>query len=376
MPWRRAPLLAIAGVVTAAVLAAGMSGCGRAAPTAADTQVVNLYTWSDYLAPDTLANFEKQTGIKVHVSYFDTNETLEARIMTGNSGYDVVVPTAPYMQRQILSGAYLPLDKAALPNLANLDPTLMARVAQNDPGNAHSIIYAWGTVGIGYNETQVADALPEGHPDSWRLVFDPAVASRLARCGISLIDDPAGIVRLVLKYLGRDTDKPSTQDLAAAEAALLAIRPFVRTIDSVSNIEAIANGDICIAVAYNGDFVQARKRALEAGNGIKVDFLIPAEGALLWFDMLAIPRNAPHAANAHRFINYMLEPRVIADISNFTGFANANSAALPLLDQGIAANPTVYPTEDQRRRLFVQTMDSPDQSRAITRLWQKFKTAQ
>jgi putrescine transport system substrate-binding protein len=375
MPWRRAPLLALAGVVTATVLAAAMSGCGRADPTAADTRVVNLYTWSDYLAPDTLANFEKQTGIKVHVSYFDTNETLEARIMTGNSGYDVVVPTAPYMQRQILSGAYLPLDKAALPNLANLDPTLMARVAQNDPGNAHSIIYAWGTVGIGYNEKQVADALPEGHPDSWRLVFDPAVASRLARCGISLIDDPAGIVRLVLKFLGRDTDKPSAQDLAAAEAALLAIRPFIRTIDSVSNIEAIANGDICIAVAYNGDFVQARKRALEAGNGIKVDFLIPAEGTLLWFDMLAIPRNAPHAANAHRFINYMLEPRVIADISNFTGFANANSAALPLLDQGIAANPTVYPTEDQRRRLFVQTMDSPDQSRAITRLWQKFKTA-
>ena len=172
------------------------------------------------------------------------------------------------------------------------------------------------------------------------------------------------------------SDMPSAQDLAAAEAALLAIRPFIRTIDSVGNIEAIAIGDICIAVAYNGDFVQARKRALEAGNGIKVDFLMPTEGTLLWFDMLAIPRNAPHAANAHRFINYILEPRVIADISNFTGFANANSAALPLLDQAIAANPTVYPTADPRRRLFVQTMDSPDQSRAITRLWQKFKTAQ
>ncbi len=358
------------------MVAAVLSGCGKSGHTGDDAQVLNLYTWADYLAPDTLANFEKQTGIKVHVSYFDTNETLEARIMTGNSGFDVVVPTAPYLERQILSGAYLPLDKAKLPNLGNLDPMLMAQVAANDPGNGHSVIYAWGTIGIGYNVKQVADALPEGRPESWRLVFDPAVASRLAHCGISLIDDPAGIVRLVLKYLGRNTDTPSALDLAAAESTLLKVRPFIRTIDSVSNIEAIANGDICIAVAYNGGFVQARKRALEAKNGIQVDFLIPEEGTLLWFDMLAIPRNAAHAANAYRFINYILEPRVIADISNFTGFANPNAAALPLLDPAIAANPTVYPTQEQRRRLFVQKMDSSDESRAITRLWQKFKTAQ
>jgi putrescine transport system substrate-binding protein len=365
-------------VLMFAIMAAVLCGCGKSGPTADDAQVLNLYTWADYLAPDTLANFEKQTGIKVHVSYFDTNETLEARIMTGNSGFDVVVPTAPYLQRQILSGAYLPLDKAKLPNLGNLDPVLMAQVAANDPGNAHSVIYAWGTIGIGYNAKQVADALPEadGRRESWRLVFDPAVASRLDRCGISLIDDPAGIVRLVLKYLGRNTESPGPLDLAAAESTLLKVRPFIRTIDSVSNIEAIANGDICVAVAYNGDFVQARKRALEAKNGIQVDFLIPQEGTLLWFDMLAIPRNAAHAANAYRFINYILEPRVIADISNFTGFANPNAAALPLLDPAIAANPTVYPTPEQRRRLFVQTMDSSDQSRAITRLWQKFKTAQ
>jgi putrescine transport system substrate-binding protein len=338
--------------------------------------VLNLYIWSDYLAPDTVPNFEKRTGIKVHVAYFDTNETLEARIMAGNSGFDVVVPTAPYLQRQIRSGAYLPLDRTRLPNLANLDPALMARVARNDPGNAHAVVYAWGTIGVGYNEKRLEAALPAGHPDSWRLIFDPALAARLAPCGISLIDDPAGIVRLVLKYLGRDTDAPNARDLADAEAALLRIRPYIRTIDSVSNIDALANGDICIAVAYNGDFVQARKRALEAANGIKVNFLIPDEGALLWFDMLAIPRDAPHAANAHRFINYLMEPRVIADISNFTGFANANRGARPLLDHAIAANPTVYPTPDQQRRLFVQGMDSPDQSRAITRLWQKFKTAQ
>jgi len=351
-------------------------GCGQSGGKRDDSQVLNLYIWSDYLAPDTLVNFEKRTGIKVHAAYFDTNETLEARIMAGSSGFDVVVPTAPYLQRQIRSGAYLTLDRQQLPNLVNLDPVLMSRVALNDPDNAHAVIYAWGTIGIGYNEKKLEDAFPGGHPDSWRLIFDPAVAARLSSCGISLIDDPAGIVRLVLRYLGRNTDTPSAQDLAAVEAVLLKVRPFIRTIDTASTIEAMANGDICIAVAYNGDFVQARRRALEAANGITVDFLIPDEGTLLWFDMLAIPRDAPHAANAHRFINYLLEPAVIAEISKFTGFANPNSAATPLLDRAIAANAAVYPTAEQRQRLFVQGMDSPDQSRAMTRLWQKFKTAQ
>jgi len=350
------------------------AGCGRSDRNSDDPPVLNLYTWADYLAPTTLTNFEKQTGIKVHVTYFDTNETLEARMLTGNSGFDVVVPTAPYLQRQIRSGAYRPLDKKLLPNIRNLDPALMSQVELNDPGNAHAVIYAWGTIGIGYNEKMVRDALPAGLPNSWGVVFDPAVAARLAQCGISLIDDPAGIVRLVLKYLGKNTDNPSAQDLEAAQAALLKVRPFIRTIDSVANIQAMANGDICVAVAYNGDFVQSQKRANDAGNGIKVGYMIPDEGTLLWFDTLAIPRDAPHAANAHRFLDYLMEPQVIADISNFTGFANANSAALPLLDRAIVMNATVYPTPDERRRLFVQRVDSPEQTRAITRLWQKFKT--
>jgi putrescine transport system substrate-binding protein len=369
-------------VCAAASLLAGCGNRNSAPPaaqsgdTGAASKVLNFYTWSDYLAPDTIANFEKRSGVKVRVSYFDTNETLEARILTGNSGFDVVVPTAPYMQRQIRSGAYRPLDKAKLPNLANLDPAIMARVALNDPRNAHAVVYAWGTYGIGYNETMVAAALPKAALTSWRLIFDPAFAAKLAGCGINFLDAPAGVVRLVLKYLGRDPNAPSPQDLADAEQVLLKIRPYVRNIDSAIGIEALANGDICVSLDYNGTVYQARRRAHEANNGIQIKFLIPEEGSLLWFDMLAIPKDAPNAANAHLFINYLLDPAVIANISNFIGNANANAAAAPLLDASLAADAIVYPPAEQQRRLFVQTEDSPEQSRAITRIWQRFKTAQ
>ena len=297
-------------------------------------------------------------------------------MLTGNSGFDVVVPTAPFCQRQIRSGAYLPLDKAKLPNLVNLDPAIMARVALNDPGNTHGVVYAWGTYGISYNEKSVAAALPGVPLDSWRLVFDPAIAAKLAACGINFLDAPAGVERLVLKYLGRDPNSPSRQDLADVEELLIKIRPYIRNIDSSIDTEALANGDVCVALTYNGTAFQARRRAHEANNGITIRYVIPNEGSLLWFDMLAIPRDAPHAANAHLFINYLMNPPVIARISNFIGNANANSAATPLLDQEIVADAIVYPPPDQQRRLFVQVEDSPEQSRAITRIWQRFKTAQ
>ena len=341
-----------------------------------DRKVLNLYIWTDYLAPDTIASFEKTTGIKVRISYFDTNETLEARMLTGNSGFDVALPTAPFFQRQIRSGAYLQLDKAKLPNLVNLDPAIMARVALNDPGNAHGVVYAWGTYGIGYNAKMVADALPDAPLNSWRLIFDPAYAAKLARCGINILDAPAGVVRLVLKYLGRNPDAFTPQDLADAETVLSKIRPYVRTIDSSIDIQAMANGDICVALGYNGSFVQARNRAKEAKNGIQIGYVIPEEGSLLWFDMLAIPRDAPNPANAHLFIDYLMNPQVIANITNFVGSANANSAAAPLLDASVAADPMIYPPRGEQQRLFVQSQDPPEQSRAITRIWQRFKTGQ
>ena len=338
--------------------------------------VLNLYFWADFLAPNTISSFENLTGIKVRVSYFDSHEMQEARILAGHSGFDVVDPSAPYFQRQIRSGAYLPLDKKKLPNLANQDPAIMARVAVYDPGNVHGVVYTWGTYGIIYNEKMVAAALPNVPVNSWRLIFDPAYAEKLGKCGISTVDSPAGVVRMVLKYLGKDPNTPTPQDLTDVESVLGTIRPYIRSIDSANIIDAMANGDSCIALDSNTDAHQARNRAKEAKNGVQIGFVVPQEGSLLWFNMLGIPKDAPNPANAHLFLNYLMEPQVSANLSNFMGMATANSAALPLLDASIVADPDVYPSQDQRQRLFVQTDDSPEQARTLTRLWQKFKTAQ
>ena len=252
----------------------------------------------------------------------------------------------------------------------------MSRVAENDPGNRYGVVYMWGTDGIGYNKAMVARALPNVPINSWRILLDPAYAARLAPCGINIFDSPTEMVRLVLRYLGRDPNAPSPQDLTEVEHVLLKIRPFVRTIDSPGYIQAMANGDICISVGYNGDFIQARKRALEAANGNRIAYVIPDEGSLIYFNMLAIPKDAPNAANAHALINYLLSPPVIAKISNAIGYANANAAATPLVDASIVQDSAVYPTAEERARLFVQKDSSPELSREITRIWQRFKTQQ
>lgn len=277
------------------------------------------------------------------------------------------LPTGVFIQRQIRSGAYLSLDKSKLPNFANLDPTILAQVALYDPGNAHGIPYMWGTAGIGYNEKILAQTLPGVPRDSSRLLFDPAFAAKLSKCGINIMDDPVGVVRVVLKYLAKNPNAPTAQDLTEVETVLSKVRPYVRNIDTSGDIEALANGDICVALAYNGDAVQARKRAKEAKNGIEIDFAIPEEGTYLWFDMLAIPKDAPHVANAYLLINYLLNPRVVANISDVIGFANANSAAMPLLDAAIATDTAIYPAPDQKQRLFAPTEPSPEEARAITR---------
>jgi putrescine transport system substrate-binding protein len=374
-----------------AILALGcvltLSACGDR-KTAADSPgaaaagatgkagVLNLYIWSDYLAADTLSNFEKQTGIKVHVAYFDTNETLETKLLAGSSGYDVVVPTASYFERQIKAGVYLTLDKSKLPNLKNMDPQLMSKVALHDPDNAHGIIYTWGTNGIGYNEKMVKALMPDAPLDSWRLVLDPAVASKVAKCGISVLDSPAEMMRAVYSYLGKDPNSQSPDDLVQAEAILSKIRPYIRNINSSEYIEALANGDLCIAVGYNGDVMQARDRAREANKGIEVKYFVPKEGSILWFDMLAIPKDAPNPESAYAYLNYIMDPKVIADISNFKRYANANLASQPLVLAAVKDDPGIYPPPEQRQKLAVQLADSADQTRAITRVWQKFKTGQ
>jgi len=353
------------------------SGAANPARAAADTgKVLNLYIWSDYLAADTLPNFEKQTGIKVHVAYFDTNETLETKLLAGSSGYDVVVPTASYFERQIKAGVYLTLDKSKLPNLKNMDPQLMSKVALHDPDNAHGIIYTWGTNGIGFNEKMVRELMPDAPLDSWRMVFDPAVASKVAKCGISVLDSPAEMLRAVYSYLGKDPNSQSPDDLLLAEAVLTKIRPYIRNINSSEYIEALANGDLCIAVGYNGDVMQARDRAREANKGIEIKYIVPKEGSILWFDMLAIPKDAPHPDSAYAYLNYIMTPQVIADISNFKRYANANLASQPLVLDAVKNDPGIYPPPELRKKLAVQLADSPDQTRAITRVWQKFKTGQ
>jgi putrescine transport system substrate-binding protein len=354
----------------------GSTGTGASASPASGDKVLNLYIWSDYLAPNTLSDFEKQTGIKVNVSYFDTNETLETRLLAGHSGFDVVVPTASYFERQIKAGVYLTLDKSKLPNLKNMDPQLMAKVALHDPDNAHGVIYTWGTNGIGYNEKMVKALMPDAPLDSWRLVFDPAVASKIAKCGISVLDSPAEMMRAVLNYLGRDPNSQKPEDLEAAETTLLKIRPYVRNINSSEYIEALANGDLCVAIGYNGDVLQARDRAQDAHKGIEIKYMVPKEGSILWFDVLAIPKDAPDPDAAYAYINYIMTPQVSADISNFKRYATANLPAQALVAPAVLNDPGIYPPPEVREKLAVQLADSPEQTRAITRMWQKFKTGQ
>jgi putrescine transport system substrate-binding protein len=352
------------------------AGGGGTSGAAGAGKALNLFIWSDYLAPTTLSDFQQQTGITVHAAYYDSNETLETKLLAGSSGYDVVVPTASYFERQIKAGVYLTLDKSKLPNLKNMDPQLMARVAMHDPDNAHGIIYMWGTNGIGYNQKMVTALMPDAPLDSWRLVFDPAVAAKIAKCGISVLDSPAEMMRAVLNFLGKDPNSQKPEDVQAAEATLLKIRPYIRNINSSEYIEALANGDLCVAVGYNGDVLQARDRARDANKGIDIKYVVPKEGSILWFDMLAIPKDAPHPEAAYAYINYIMEPKVIADISNFKRYANANLASQPYVLESVKDDPAIYPPPQLREKLAVQLADSPEQTRVITRMWEKFKTGQ
>jgi putrescine transport system substrate-binding protein len=373
---RRSGILALGLLLVTACGGGGKSASDSAANNKGGAKVLNLYIWSDYLAPNTLANFESSTGIKVHTAYFDTNETLETKLLAGSSGFDIVVPTASYFERQIKAGAYLTLDKSKLPNLQNMDPQLMAKVSSNDPGNAHGIIYQWGTNGIGYNEKMVKALLPDAPLDSWRLIFDPEIAAKVAKCGISLLDSPAEMLRAVYSYMGKDPNSQNADDLAQAEAVLSKIRPYIRNFSSSEYIEALANGDLCIAVGYNGDVLQARDRAKEAGKGIEIKYAVPKEGTILWFDMLAIPKDAPDPDSAYAFMNYMMTPQVIADVSNFKRYANGNLASQSFVLPAVKDDPGIYPPPELRQKLTLQLADSAEQTRAITRVWQKFKTGQ
>jgi putrescine transport system substrate-binding protein len=346
----------------------------RSGATSGTGKSLNLLIWARVLAPNTLADFEKRTGIKIHVSYAVTQEDLETRILAGDSGFDLVSPGADYFQRQIKAGGYVPLDKSKLRNLRNMDPQLMERVSVQDPDNAHGIIYFWGTNGIGYNEKMIKEIMPDAPLDSWRLIFDPAIASTIAKCGIGVTDSPNDLMRAVLPYLGRDPNSQKAEDLAAADDTLTKIRPYIRNINTSNYVEALANGDLCVALGYSGGVLQARDRAREANTGIEIKYVIPKEGSIVWLNMLAIPRHAPNLDSAYAFLDYIMTPQVIADVSNFTHYANANVTALPLLLPVVRDDPAIYPPLELRQRLSIVLPDTPEQLRAISRMWQKFKT--
>jgi putrescine transport system substrate-binding protein len=336
---------------------------------------VNVYNWSDYIAEDQLKAFEASARIKVNYTTYDSNEILDAKLKTGRSGYDVVVPTAsPFFVRQLSANLFQKLDRAKLKNYANLDPEIMAALAKYDPGNAHGVPWMWGTTGIGYNVEAIKKRMPDAPVDSLRMIFDPAVVSKFKDCGVMLLDSATDVLPGALKYLGLDPDSKKPADLARAADVVKAIRPNVRKFHSSEYINALAGGDICLAFGYSGDIFQARDRAEKAKDKREIAYAIPKEGSLLWIDVAAIPKDAPSADAAHKFIDFMLEPKVAAASSAVTGYANGNKAATALLDKAISGNPLIYPPQDVRAKFYTITAGDAEQTRERTRLWTTIKT--
>lgn len=372
-------------VLTATALALAVVACGKKddamqaqqpGAAAQEEKVLHVFNWSDYIAEDTVPNFEKQSGIKVTYDVFDSNDVLETRLLAGNSGFDLVVPSASFLERQIKAGVFQKLDKSQLPNLKNMDPDIMHRVGLHDPNNEYAIPYLWGTTGIGYNEDKIKKILGDARPDSWNYIYDPKLVAKFKDCGLSLLDAPDEILKTVLAWMGRDPNSQKEEDLKAAEEKLMPIRPFVRKIHSSQYIDDLANGDLCIAVGWSGDILQARDRADEAGQGVKIKFAIPKEGTILWFDMLAIPADAKHPKNAHAFINYLMDPQVAANNSNFVNYANGNGASLSMVNDEVKNDPGIYPTPEVKAKLFPSLAYGEDFQRLMNRMWTKFQTGQ
>jgi putrescine transport system substrate-binding protein len=370
--------LCVGVVVAAALTACGKKeeapSSGTAAQPAAEEKVLNLSIWNDYLAEDTLANFEKETGIKVSVTNYGSNEELEAKLAPGNSGYDVVVPSASFYERQIKSGYYQKLDKGQLPNLKNMDPDIEARLAMHDPHNDYAVLHMWGTTGIGYNVKKVAAAMKNAPVDSWKLVFDPNVIKNFKKCGVAVLDSATEMYSMTLSAIGKDPNSQKQEDLDAATKALMDIRPNIRYADTQRMIGDLANGEICLAVGYNGDILQARDRADENKTGQEIKYVIPKEGTIIWFDSYLIPKDAPHPKNAHLFINYMLRPEVIAAVTNTVNYPNGNKEATQLVNKEVLDDPSVYPPPEVKAKLVPDLADSEEGTRIMTRGWQQFTT--
>ena len=326
-----------------------------------------IYNWSDYIAEDTISNFEDEFGIDVTYDVFDSNEVLEAKLLSGGSGYDIVVPSGSFLENQIKAGVFQKLDKSKLSNINNLDPEILKKIEAHDPGGQYSINYMYGTTGVGYN----VDKIDEDEVSSWSVLFDPAIAAKYADCGISILDAPTEVMEIALKYIGKDPNTENEADYEEALEMLKQIRPYIRYFDSSQYIDDLANGEICLAMGWSGDVFLA---ADDAADDVEAWYSIPSEGTVIWFDMMAIPSDAKNVENAHKFINYILRPEVAASITNYVWYSNPNKAANELVDPEIFEDPAIYPDKATLGMLFADTADSPKKAKLSTRYFNKFKS--
>ena len=375
-----------------AALVAACSGTSDAPPSASATaasatsphaqlddsdNVLNVYNWTNYIGPSIISDFEKESGIKVHYDVYETNEMMEVKLLAGHTNYDIVVPGGSFFEREVKAGVYRKLDKNLLPELKNLDPDAASATAVYDPGNQYGVDYTWLiSVGMGYNINKVKARIADTPFDSWRLIFDPNVLSKLTDCGVSVLDSPDDVVGSVLAYLGKDPNSESAEDLASAEAVLHAIRPYLRYIDSTRYITDLANGDLCLALGWSGDIAQSRQRASEAGKAVTIGYSVPREGALSIVDVIAIPADAPHPKNAHRFIDYLLRPDVAAKNATAITYASGVAGAAALVSESLRNDSAVYPPPEARARLVPMRAKSQEFTRSLMRMWTRFKTGQ
>jgi len=379
----------LVGVACLSAACSGTSDAPRpASPTAAAAsspraatddpeKILNVYNWSDFIGPSIVSDFEKETGIKVHYDVYETNEMMEVKLLSGHTNYDIVVPGGSFFEREVKAGVYRRLDKSLLPGLKNLDPGAAAATAVYDPGNQYGVDYTWlVSVGMGYEVNKVKSRLADAPLDSWRLLFDPKVLSKLQDCGVSVLDSPDDVVGSVLAYLGKDPNSESAEDLASAEEVLHAVRPYLRYVDSTRYVADLANGDLCLVLGWSGDIAQARRRASEAGKAVTIGYAVPREGSLGIVDVIAIPADAPHPKNAHRFIDYLLRPDVAARNAAAITYASGVAGAVALMSESLREDSAVYPPREARGRLVPMRARSQESTRSLMRMWTRFKTGQ
>jgi putrescine transport system substrate-binding protein len=360
-----------------ATAAAGVLAILPLTGLAESEEQLNVYNWSDYIGETTVKDFQQETGIAVRYDVYDSNETLEAKLMAGNTGYDIVVPTGSFLGRQIQAGIYQKIDKSKIPSYQQIDPLILEALRPFDPNNEYAVPYFWGTVGIGYNIDEIRERLGDNAPvDSLDLLFKPENAEKLKDCGISMLDSPSDILPVALKYVGKDPNSTSEEDYKAAEQMLTAVRPSVKYFHSSQYINDLANGELCAVIGWSGDVFIAAARAEEAGTNVHIDYKIPKEGTLLWVDSLAIPKDSKNVDNAHKFIDYLNRPQVAANGVNYVNYASPNIGALELIDPEVKNNPSIYPTEEVKKNLFADVPVDPDLDRLRTRTWTTIKTGQ